>query len=637
MSVFRIAARALRTFGLRLLPLFWIAVPPALAAATPQQVSPERHRFDLSSLFADDAAWERERSAVTERLDSIGRLSGTFGKSAETLADGLDAIADLRRRAGKLALYATLRSDADIRSEKARAMASAGTALADRVDAGVAFADREVRAIGSVRLEEWLHAEPRLEVHRRRVRRIQREASHAGDADSQALLREAANWPAGCAAAYWALLESDLPWPKMRPRDGAEVPANYSTFVRLRNSSDRAERRAATELFLNRLEGLQDAFGVLLTRRIEADATIARHRGFRDGIAAHLFREGLPDEAFRALLRAMHDNTPLLGRYLALRAQATGVPRTTFDSIRVPLPSSGGDRHVPIDESLRTIVAASAPLGAEFQSRLRRRLAMPWADLDPSPSKRETYEIFPRVGGAEPIGLMSYRDDLASSRALAGLATLLVTFASVPPERSFDRWEDDTGIYSNGVLEAGRLLHDDWVVAHAPGDRERIAATVAALDALTNAFFRYGAVAEFESLVQERVLAGDPPSGRRLSEMYLKLLRRLYEPGKAVEVEEMFGREWIAQRISFGSFEMVNFPLAAAAAASLVEKASRGDQNARRGFTDLLGRGEIDLSYPLLQSAGVDLAASDPYDALLRRMQRLVEELHRVIGGKAGP
>jgi oligoendopeptidase F len=230
---------------------------------------------------------------------------------------------------------------------------------------------------------------------------------------------------------------------------------------------------------------------------------------------------------------------------------------------------------------------------------------------------------------------MTFRGDLLSSRSLAGLATLLVTFAAVPPERSFDRWSEDTGIYSNAVLEAGRFLHDDYAIDHAPDTRDRIAALMNSLDSLGGAFFRYAMVSEFESRVQESMLKGEVPTGARLSEIYLELLRRYYGHDEGVVfVDEMFAREWISYRVPFLSFETLNFPLAAAAAAQLIEKARKGDADTRDGFLHLLGRGEIDLSYPLLKRAGADLATDGPYKAVARRMNSLMNELERTLHHK---
>jgi oligoendopeptidase F len=618
-------------FELALAVTLWLGVRAAgSAAAGDPHDDAGRYVWDLTSLYENDASWDAKRGSVLRRLETIGHLKGTLGRSAKSLAEALDEIANLRRRAGRLELYGRLRSDADIRSEKATTMAAAGPALAGQVDAAVAFAEEEIRKIGDRRIDEWLRSEPRLDVHRRRIHLILREALHHGSGDSVAILRDLGDWPASCADAYWALLESDLPWPSITGSDGRQTIVNSAAFLRLRNSTDREERMAAIEAFLRRLQPLENTFGVFLTRRIEADSTIGRHRGFRSGIEAQMFREGLPSGAYRAMLDVVHASLPVFHRYLRLRARALGVERLTFDAIRVPVPGAG--RRVTAGESLATIVNASAPLGTEFQGLLRERLSRAWVHLPPSPDKRDTYGVFPRVGGSESFGLMSFRDDLPSSRALAGLATLMVTFTAVPPERSFDRWGEDTGIYSNAVLEAGRLLHDDYVIEHSRDRTERLAALVTALDSVSGMFFRYGMVSEFESRVEESVLQGEMPTGSRLSEIYLELLRRFHGHSQGVvAVDEIFAREWATYRVPFISFETLNFPLAAAAAACLVEGARAGDARIRDGFLHLLGRGEIDLSYPLLKQAGVDLATDEPYKAVTRRMNALIDQLEKLV------
>lgn len=50
----------------------------------------ERYVWDLSSLYADWAAWEAERATIKSKLQVVGKLRGTLGRSPQTLADGLD-------------------------------------------------------------------------------------------------------------------------------------------------------------------------------------------------------------------------------------------------------------------------------------------------------------------------------------------------------------------------------------------------------------------------------------------------------------------------------------------------------------------------------------------------------------------
>lgn len=69
---------------------------------------------------------------------------------------------------------------------------------------------------------------------------------------------------------------------------GEHILPNRSSYLRLRGSEDEKLRRAVESAYLERLKSLETTFGILLTRRIEADLTIAKQQKFRDGIEAQL-------------------------------------------------------------------------------------------------------------------------------------------------------------------------------------------------------------------------------------------------------------------------------------------------------------------------------------------------------------
>jgi oligoendopeptidase F len=224
---------------------------------------------------------------------------------------------------------------------------------------------------------------------------------------------------------------------------------------------------------------------------------------------------------------------------------------------------------------------------------------------------------------------MKYRETFNDSSGLAGLATLLMCYENIPHDRPTDT-RNDPGIYSNSILYAGMILHVDYLKDHAGDRQERMAYLIRALDRTAQTIFRHTMTTEFESAIQEQVLNERPPSGEQVSALYLKLLRQYFGEGQG-EVDDTFATEWMSVRLPFASFETLNWPFAMAAACSLVEKVRAGDLKARRGFDEVLGRGESDLSYDLLKQAGVDLNTPEPYNAAIRRMNRLLDELESLL------
>jgi oligoendopeptidase F len=593
-----------------------LAIALALLAAGPQD--PLTTRWDLSSLYANDAAWDAERTGVRQRLITISALAGTLGRSARSLADGLDAVSDLRSRAGKMAVFGVLVSNADTRSERAREQAREATALEAEVEAAVGFAEVEVRRIPAGRLARWQREEPRLARHLRRIRAMRHNAAHALPPEAEAALRGLGLPGALTYEAHTALFESDI-WPLVGGR-----PADAAAWRDALRSAG-PERAAVIEAHLGRLRSLENLFGVLFTRRIAADDSGARRRSFRDGSDALLFKTGVPQAAFDRLLETVRGNLALVHRNLELRRRALGMQQLAYPDVFRAVPIT---RTFTVGETMSIAVAAAQPIGPAYQAAMREKLSYPRWDLAPRPGKRAAaYGIWPGVGGAERYGLMTYLGDVRSSSSLAGLIAAMMKDAGLPRDRAPDT-SDDQGqaIYGNSLVFAGRILHDDYLTDHAAGREERMAFLVRALDDLRAMVFDKARLLQFELEVRRLIAAGNWPSGAQLSALHLSLLRQWYGPSV---VDGAFAPTWALESLAFESDEDQNFPLAFSAAATLVERVRAGDARARAGFSQLFGRTDSDLSYDLLRAAGVDLATRDPYNALIRRMEGLLDDLER--------
>ena len=612
---------------------FFLALLALAPTTTPAQQTTvedlDHYVWDLSPLYPSQAAWETERNVILAKLGTVGRWKGKVGSDASNLTQAMDDVTDLRRRAAKMAVYGILVSMEDIHSEKAQSEHILGTSLETQVEGAVSFVEDEVRNLGQSRLEQYMREEPRLEVHRRRIHQIMHDAPHRLSPEAQSVLKNVGGWSQVSWDTYWALTESDLGWQDIQGPTGEHILANRSSYLRLRGSENEKLRRAVESAYLQRLKSLETPFGILLTRRIEADLTIAKQEKFRDGIEAQLFREGLPPEAQHSMIQVTHDNLATLHRYVKLRRRALGLQQSSYADVYVDPP--GTSRRFSVSQSTDSFVAAAAPLGPEFQARMRELLATPWVHLPPWQKKRDEYGLWYPAGGAGPFGFMKYDRTFTSSNLFAGLAQLLVTYKSIPVEHPPDT-RNDPGIYSNAILYSGMILHADYLKDSTPDSQERMIYIILALDRMAQTMFRHPLTVEFESAIQERILKGEPPSGADVSAIYLALLKQYFGDGKdGMTVDDSFATEWVSVRLPFGSFETINWPFAMASACSLVERVRAGDPVARKGFDGILGRGESDLSYDLLKEAGVDLATREPYDAAMRRMNNLLDQLQSLL------
>ena len=80
-----------------------------------------RYKWDLSSMFADDAAWETAFTALDADIDTVAAFAGKL-HDADTLKAYLDAQTALQRKLECLYCYASQRHDEDTRAEDAQSM-----------------------------------------------------------------------------------------------------------------------------------------------------------------------------------------------------------------------------------------------------------------------------------------------------------------------------------------------------------------------------------------------------------------------------------------------------------------------------------------------------------------------------------
>jgi len=580
----------------------------------------DHYVWDLSSLYPDRAAWEAERATIESKLKVIGKLRGTLGLNSKSLADGLDQVSDLRARAAKMAVYGELVTSIDTHSEIAQAEYDVGTALEAQVESAVAFIRDEVSNLGESRLDDWFHQEPRLERHRSRINRILREARHSLPEPQQSIVASMARWPQLSGDAYWALHDSDVGWPTFQNSEGKQATFNVYAYRSVGEKSARAK-------FLERLRGLENAFGLLLARRIDADLTIARHRKFQDGAEAYWFlRDGMPSGAHRVMIDMARKNIATAHRYFELRARGLNRDRVSYADFYDLAP---GVRHsFSISDTMNIAVAASAPLGTEYQQRLRHHFQANWMHLPSWPNKRVTGEVYPPVGGANPYFIMGYLPTFPKSRAFAGCVTLMMSDAEIPRDRVPDT-RDDPATYQNCVIYIGEFLFDDYMRAQARDRRERIACLVNSLDLMWNQYFRWVLASELDARVEQLIKHGRSPTGTEISKIYLNLLRDYV--GGEDKVETVFGTEWITYSIPFESYEYQFWPPAMAAAASIMDGTKTGKIDINKAVTGVFGRGDSDRSYQLFQQLGMDLATPNPYEALIHRMNRQLDELENLL------
>jgi oligoendopeptidase F len=585
-------------------------------------------RWDLRDLYPTPEAWSASYERTRSTIASLDRYKGTLGTSADSLLAGLAAISDARREAARLFVYASLRSDEDLRNapnlERRQRARSLFTQMAEKT----AWVAPELQSLGEAKVKAFIDASPTL---KRRfdhyLADALRRAPHTLGLEAESVLASTGDVLAQPDFIYQQLVAAEMPYATI-VLDGKTVVLTQPEYEKQRSSDRRADRKAVFDAFWSTFKSYQGTLGATMTAQVMGDVFSARSRRFANSLEAALFDDNMPERVYRTLVAQANAGLPALHRYLRLRKRLLGIQDdlTYYDNYP-PLFKLTEVPRFTLEESEKVTLAALAPLGEDYLALLRRGFAANWSDSAPRPGKANGAYMMGMAYDVHPYVLLNHNDDFMSASTVAhewghAVHTLLAN-RSQPYEKAH---------YSTFIAESAsignELLLSDYLIRTAKNSEQKLFYLGEQLELIRTTFFRQTMFAEFQLAIHEARERGEALSGAALTERYCTLLRRYYGEAEGVmKIDPLYCNEWaFIQHFYFG-FYVWQYATSIVGAAQFTEDLQRGGAAARDRFIDLLKAGDSDYPFELYKRAGVDLGEPAPYQALLRRMDRVMDEI----------
>jgi oligoendopeptidase F len=196
-----------------------------------------------------------------------------------------------------------------------------------------------------------------------------------------------------------------------------------------------------------------------------------------------------------------------------------------------------------------------------------------------------------------------------------------------------------TANYAIFVAEIASTVNEalllDHALKNAKSDEERLLYLGSALEGLRATFFRQAMFGEFEQKVHELVDKGEPLTGAMFTKIYGEILRRYHGEAQGVlAVDDVYATEWAYIPHFYGAFYVFQYATSISAGSLFAEDILAGKPGARDRYLGLISAGGSNYPYELVKAAGVDMAKSAPYDAVSRRMNRIMDEIEAILARK---
>jgi oligoendopeptidase F len=591
---------------------------------------PDRYKWDRTQLYPSDEAWRAAKDKVVAEIPRLREFKGTLGASAARLADALDLAARLNKDIARLYSYASLTSDLDTRVSKYQGMVQEMVQVAAMLGTETAFIEPEILKMEKATIDRFIAQEPRLKVYEFYLQDIQRRRAHTlTDAEERLLAASAviANAPS---TTFGIFSDADFPYPTVTLSDGKAVKLDSSSFNLYRALPNRDDRQKVMSTFFNALGQFHGTFGSTLNGQVQGDVFYANARRYSSALEASLDSANIPTTVYTRLVDGVNQGLPTFHRYLQLRKTMMKLQDLHYYDLYAPLVSSV-DLTYTAEEAQKNVMAALAPLGTDYVAAAQRAFAERWIDLYPTEGKRTGAYSNGAAYDVHPYMLINYNGKYADMTTVAHeLGHTMQSYSSNKTQPY------PLAGYPIFVAEVASTFNEalliDYMLKTIKDDATRLSLLGSYLENIKGTVFRQTQFAEFELRTHEMAEKGEPLTGEALDKLYLDITRKYYGHDKGVcRVDDYIAHEWAFIPHFYRNFYVFQYATSFTASSALAEKVLGGNPEARRRYLAFLSAGGSKYPIDLLKDAGVDMTTNEPLQLTLQKMNRVMDEMEKLI------
>ena len=585
----------------------------------------EKYKWDLTTIFATDEAFEAELAEVLTALEDARNLAGTLTDSAENLLAVTDTELALMQRVEKLYVYASMKNDQDTTVSLYQEYQAKVTALYAKFSEVFAFYEPEFMTLSQERFAQFVIDHPKLQTYGHFFEQLFDRKAHVLSSAEEALLAGASEIFGAGAETFEILDNADIVFPTIRDAQGQDVQLSHGNYISFMESSNREVRKAAYQALYSIYEQYQHTYAKTLQTNVKVHNFTAKTRHYHSAREAALSSNHIPEAVYDTLVQAVNDHLPLLHRYIQLRSDILKIDDLKMYDVYAPLSTT--DYNFTYEEAVAKTQGTLAIFGPDYLEKVKRSFEENWIDVQENKGKRSgAYS-----GGSYDTNafmLLNWQDTLDN------LFTLVHEMGH-SMHSSFTR-ESQPYVYgdysiflaeiastTNENILTETLLHD------VEDDETRFAVLNHFLDGFRGTVFRQTQFAEFEHAIHEADAAGTVLTSEFLNQQYAELNEKYY--GLAASDNPEIQYEWARIPHFYYNYYVFQYATGFAAASALADKIVNGTEQDKADYLNYLRAGSSDYPLNVIAKAGVDMTSADYLTAAFAVFEKRLTELEVLV------
>jgi oligoendopeptidase F len=590
----------------------------------------DQYKWNLSDLFSSDDAWKQGKEKLTAELPSLEKYSGTLGSSAQQLCGCLELSSRLTKDFIRLSTYASMSSDQDTRVSKYLGMQQEIGQIGTVFGAKASFIEPEILKIDPETIHEFIRNEKKLEPYRHYLEDILRRKAHTGTQGEEKIIADAGLMAGSPENIHSIFSNADFPFPEIALSDGKTVKLDQAGYSLWRASANREDRKKVFAAFFWEINKYRRTYGTQLNAEINKDIFYKNARKYSTCLESALDANNIPTKVYTSLIDNVDKNLATFHRYLKLRQRILGVDQLHYYDLYAPL-LKDVDINYTVEESQKNVLAALKPLGSDYVNVIKQAFNERWIDVYPTEGKRSGAYSQGSNYDVHPYMLLNFNgkyDDMSTMAHELGHSMQSYLSNKTQPYATAD--------YPIFVAEVASTFNEalliDYMLKNIKENGAKLSLLGNYLEGIKGTVFRQTQFAEFELKIHEMSENGQALTGDALNQVYYDITKKYYGHDQGIcIVDDEIKAEWMYIPHFYYNYYVFQYATSFTASAALSERTLAGDKASTKKYIEFLSAGGSDYPIQLLKNAGVDMTTSEPFDLTMKKMNRVMDEMEKIL------
>ena len=585
----------------------------------------EKYRWDLSSMFPSDEAFEKALEEGAAYIPKIKAYEGKVTESAETLLAYLKLSDDVDVLLSKIMNYAQRKSDEDTRVAKYQDYTNKSMSLYVGISSASAWFTPVLLTLSDEQMEDFYKSLPELELYRRHLSQFFAQRAHTLSPAEEQLLASAKEMASAAESTYSMFADADLKFEPATDSKGEKYPVTHGSFVPLESSPDRVLRESAYKSLYSTYKNFRNTCAATLSAQVKQLKFYADARKYNTTLEAALDDTEVPTEVYTNLIEAVHGGMDSMYKYVALRKKLLGVDELHFYDIYAPM-ISDVDMHFTYEEACELILKALEPMGEDYLAIVKKGLSERWIDVYENPGKRSG--AYSAGGyGMNPNILLNYHGTLNDVFTLIHeMGHSVHTYLSS---------HNQPAVYSDYVIFVAEVastcneaLLMQYLLKTTEDKKQKAYILNHFLEQFKSTLYRQCMFAEFELKINQLNENGEGVTADACTEIY-RDLQKLYF-GDGIVIDDEICHEWARIPHFYYNYYVYQYSTGFAAAMALSQRILTLGEPAVKDYIGFLSGGSSKTPIELLRGAGVDMASPEPVLSAIKVFDGLIDEMNEL-------